>query len=69
MLRFDPVERTPQWEKVIYAVMKECDRRLGEETPRMGYCFELWSTMRTVLAEYGIEWRDPHMMNPRVMFD
>lgn len=69
MLRFDPVERTEEWENVIYDVMKECDRRLEGESPRMGFCFSHWSTMRTVLEEYGISWRDPHLMNPGVMFD
>ncbi len=69
MLRFDPVERTQQWEEIIYDVMEECDRRLEGEVRRMGFCFMHWSTMRAVLAERGIEWRDPHWMNPGVMFD
>ncbi len=69
MLRFDPVERTEEWEKVIYDVMLECDRRLEGETPGMGFCFSHWSTMRAVLGEYGIEWSNPHIMNPHVMFD
>ncbi len=69
MLRFDPVERTEEWERVIYDVLLECDRRLEGEIKRMGYCFMHWSAMRAVLAEYGIDWRDPHLMNPGVMFD
>ncbi len=69
MLKFDPVERTEEWEKVIYDVMQECDRRLEGEVRRMGYCFMHWSTMHSVLGDYGIQWNDPHMMNPGVMFD
>ncbi len=69
MLRFDPVERTEEWEKVIYDVLLECDRQLEGEIRRMGFCFMHWSAMRSVLAEYGIEWNTPGMMNPGVMFD
>ncbi len=69
MLRFDPVERTEEWEKVIYEVMAECDRRLEGEHHGMGFCFSHWSAMRDVLSDYGIEWNNPHMMNPGVIFD
>lgn len=68
-LKFDPVEQTEEWEKVIYDVEKECDKRLKGVTRRMGFCFEAWSTKRSVLAEYGIDWSSPGVMNPRVMFD
>lgn len=68
-LLFDPVERTPQWEEIIYKVEKECDRRLKEESRCMGFCFEYWSVKRAVLAKYGIDWSSPSTMNPGVMFD
>ncbi len=68
-LHFDPIERTERWEKVIYDVLEECDRRMKGEIQRMGYCFTYWSTMAEVLGEYGIPWRSPSLMNPRVMFD
>ena len=69
ILRFDPVEQTERWEEVIYDVEVECARRLQGTPVRMGYCFEAWSVRADVLAEYGIEWQNPHLMNPRVMFD
>lgn len=69
-LLFDPVERTPKWEEIIYDVEEECDRRLKGVPRGMGFCFMYWSEKRAILAEkYGIEWRSPHTMNPRVMFD
>lgn len=69
-LKFDPVERTPQWEENIYEVEKEVDRRMADE-PRhyMGYCHAYWPVKRAVLATHGIQWRSPSQMNPRVMFD
>lgn len=68
-LRFDPVERSPRWEEVIYDVEKECAHRLRSVPRGMGFCFEYWSVKREVLARMGIEWRSPRAMNPRVMFD
>ena len=68
-LKFDPVERTPEWEEVCYEVEKECDRRLKGEPRGMGFCFVYWSVKRDVLSKYGIDWKSPSFMNPRVMFD
>lgn len=68
-LKFDPIERTEQWEEVIYDVEKECDKRLKGMPRGMGFCFAHWSAKRDVLSEYGIDWNPPTRMNPGVMFD
>lgn len=68
-LEFDPIERTPFWEEINQEVEAETDKMLGDEPRGMGFCFGYWSAKRGVLAKHGIEWRDPHQMNPRVMFD
>ena len=68
-LKFDPVERSERWEEIIYDVEKECDRLLKGEPRGMGFCFSYWSTKSSVLRKYGIDWRSPSSMNPRVMFD
>lgn len=68
-LRFDPIERSAEWEANYYDVERECDRRL-RGTPRgMGFCFGYWSTLRQVLSERGIRWHSPHELNPHVRFD
>lgn len=69
MLDFDPIERTPEWEKLFCEVEEECDRRLGEAPRGMGFCFAYWSVRREVLEEHGIQWQSPAAMNPHVMFD
>lgn len=69
MLKFDPVERTRQWEECIYDVEKECEEKLVGEHRGMGFCYSYWSTKKSVLSKYGIEWDSPSTMNPRVMFD
>lgn len=68
-LKFDPVERTQEWEDCIYDVEKECERRLAGERKGMGFCYSYWSTKKAVLAKHGILWNSPSVMNPRVMFD
>lgn len=68
-LKFDPVERTQEWEDCIEDVERECARRLRFQRWRMGFCFVYWSVKREALEKRGIEWRSPQAMNPRVMFD
>lgn len=68
-LKFDPVERTPEWEENIYEVEKACARKLKNEPRGMGFCFAYWSVKRAELAKRGIDWHSPSAMNPRVMFD
>lgn len=67
-LRFDPVQRTPQWEEHIFEVETEVLERCGKPG-FMGYCFGYWSTKAEVLERYGIHWKSPSQMNPGVRFD
>ncbi|MBQ8957068.1 MAG: hypothetical protein IJ057_00980 [Bacteroidales bacterium] len=68
-LEFDEIERTSLWEEINQEVEEETDKLLGDEPRGMGFCFGYWSAKRGVLAKRGIEWKDPHQMNPGVMFD
>lgn len=68
-LKFDPMCRTPMWEENICRWEEECDRRLGDNPRGMGFCFGYWRTFAEVLAEEGIEWKSPSLMNPGVIFD
>ena len=68
-LKHDPVEWTEHWEEVIDEADRIAYAHL-KDTPRgMGFCFAFWHERRRALKQFGISWRDPHMMNPRVMFD
>ena len=68
-LKFDPIERTAEWEEVIYDVEKECAEILKDEPKGMGFCFSYWSTKSAVLKKHGITWKSPSSMNPGVHFD
>lgn len=68
-LKWDPLERTPLWEELYLEVEHETDALVGDAPRGMGFCFGYWAAKRKVLLDKGIEWKDPHIMNPRVMFD
>ena len=68
-LKFDPVERTPEWEENIYEAQKEADAAMGDFPRGMGFCHGFWPALKAALAKRGIAWQTPHELNPRVMFD
>ncbi len=70
MLKHDPVEWTARWEEIIDEVDKIVDSRLEDHPRGMGFCHACWHERAAVLSEqFGIEWRSPARMNPRVLFD
>lgn len=69
-LRRDPVEYTLRWEEVYYDVTDELDRYFADTPRHMGFCFQYWAAQTDLLrTKYNIEWKNPHLMNPGVMFD
>lgn len=66
---FDPVERTEKWEAYIEEVERICAEQLKDSPKGLGFCHEYWSVMKDVLREYGIEWKTPSEMNPKVIYD
>lgn len=68
-LKKDPVEWTERFEQVIDEVEQEVDLQLRNEPRGMGFCFVYWPAKTAALAARGVEWRSPHRMNPRVIFD
>lgn len=69
-LKSDPIEWSAAYEDII----DEADRKtyaLLENHPRgMGFCLAYWNAKAQVLKTYyGIDWKSPAAMNPRVMFD
>ncbi|MDE6648324.1 MAG: hypothetical protein K2K45_00140 [Muribaculaceae bacterium] len=69
-LRQDPVEYTCRWEEIYYEVENRLKERFANVHRQMGFCFRYWNAKRELLKdEYGIEWKSPSQMNPRVKFD
>ena len=68
-LKRDPVEWTARYEEVIDEAEREAHEQLKDVPRGMGFCFAYWPEKREALARRGVEWRDPHLMNPHVIFD
>lgn len=69
-LYFDPVERTEEWESVVYDMEKALDKKFRFTRRHMGFCFRYWSAKKSLLKEkYNIDWSTPSQMNPNVIFD
>lgn len=68
-LKFDPIERSEEYERVIPEVEREIAKKLKGIPRGMGFCFAYWSVKKTELAKRAIEWNSPAYMNPGVMFD
>ena len=68
-LKSDPIEWTAEWEEVIDEADKIAYENLKEIPRGMGFCFAFWHERTLALEKFGIKWKNPHIMNPSVMFD
>jgi len=69
MLKYDPVEDTPEYQAIKDELEEKIIERIGENSG-MGYCHKYWSKKREILErDYGIKWRSPAVMNPGFRFD
>ena len=66
-LKHDPVEMTEEY----LAVIDEVDEMIEKNREYRGFgsCHHVWSLKTDYLAEKGIKWRSPDVLNPRVRFD
>ena len=66
-LRHDPVEMTEEY----LAVIDEVDEKIEKNREYRGFgsCHHVWSLKTDYLAEKGIAWRSPVILNPKVRFD
>ena len=69
MLKYDPVEDTPEFQAIKDELEEKIIAKIGPNNG-MGYCYLYWETKRDILKkDYGIEWKSPALLNPKVRFD
>ena len=66
-LKHDPVEMTEEYLAVIDEVDEKIEK--NREYRGCGSCHHVWTLKTDYLAEKGIKWRSPDVLNPRVRFD
>ena len=66
-LKHDPVEMTEKY----LAVIDEVDEKIEKNREYRGFgsCHHVWSLKTDYLAEKGITWNSPVVLNPKVRFD
>ena len=67
-LRFDPVERTFEWEMQIYEVERECHDRFSHTAATPMDIQTYWTAKKEAWKRRGVEWRCPSEMNPGMSF-
>lgn len=69
-LKTDPVEYTREWAEIYYDVQEEINSLFKDQPRSRGLCRSIWREKKRILKEkYGIDWRSPAELNPRVRFD
>ena len=68
-LKSDPVEWTSRWEDVIDDADKLTYSKLNDVPRGMGFCHAFWCERTKALKQFGIDWKSPRVMNPKVLFD
>ena len=64
MLKYDPVEDTPEYIEAMKEIQPELDA-----LPEWASPDGIWERKRQLLAERRIQWRNPKEMNPEVIIN
>jgi hypothetical protein len=72
--KHDPIEDDPKIRPILEAVDLEIKRIIATDPPevrhQLGYCHGVWGLKKSILRDrYGINWRTPAEMNPKIAFD
>ena len=67
--KYDPVEDTEYYKSIEEELDKLIKKKIGSGG-YLGYCHLYWMKKKIILKEkYGIDWKSPSELNPRIMFD
>jgi hypothetical protein len=69
-IRHDPIEDDPHLRPIFRAADKEAHDAWKDVPQHLGTIHGYWGTKKRILRDkYGIEWRTPAELNPKVAFD
>ncbi|NVM04088.1 MAG: hypothetical protein HWN67_17285 [Candidatus Helarchaeota archaeon] len=71
-MKRDPIENDPEMKKIIDKAYKEAEIILAkhERRGKVGFSKIFARKVKEILKEkYGIDWKTPSEMNPRLKFD
>jgi len=68
--KYDPVEHTEQYLKILIELEAKIEEELRGEPMGEGFCFMYWHKKEEILKrDYGIDWDSPAVLNPGTRFD
>ncbi|MBR3694303.1 MAG: hypothetical protein IKL88_07245 [Erysipelotrichales bacterium] len=65
----DPIEMTKEYKEAMEKIQPILDEEFPMDKWRMDTCHRFWYRKTELLAEMGIKWRSPAVMNPNARFD
>ena len=69
-MKTDPIEKTEVYLAIEQELEVKIEKKLEDVQRDHGYCHRYWSAKAEILKEdYGIEWKSPRVLNPRIKFD
>ena len=71
-MKHDPIENDPKIKKIIDKAYKEAEQKISkhERKGKVGFVKILAGEVKEILKnKYGIDWKTPSEMNPRLKFD
>jgi len=67
--KMDPIEQTPEYKAIEEELDQKIRSHIGEGA-YLGYCHIYWLEKKLILKyDYGMEWKSPPELNPRMFFD
>jgi len=72
--KHDPIEDDPNMKHILDAADRETQQVIAGDGPdlkrQLGYSHRVWAVKKGILrVKYGVEWRTPAEMNPKIAFD
>ena len=69
-MKHDPQEDNPRLRDAFKSADAYAHRRTANDPPRMGEIHTYWRFKKEfLLREYGIHWKDPAELNPKIAID
>lgn len=68
-LYYDPIEDDPRHTDAMKSVDESLEDRLAAGDHGLEFYFTWWEEKKRLLKQHGIDWLDPHDMNPNWEFD
>jgi ABC-type Zn uptake system ZnuABC Zn-binding protein ZnuA len=69
-MKRDPVENTEEYLAILPELETKIEAALKGVKRGRGFAFQHWRVKKEILLrDYGIEWKSPRELNPRIRFD